>query len=91
MRVRLFAAVLAISGGTLLAAPAISAGGSTTVLGSCSHSYYENSDGQCIASPSAGGGSDGATAICGDGTYSHSTHRSGTCSGHGGVKQWLTS
>jgi hypothetical protein len=31
----------------------------------------------------------GATAVCKDGTYSHSQHRSGTCSGHGGVARWL--
>lgn len=30
-----------------------------------------------------------ATAQCNDGTYSKSQHRSGTCSHHGGVKQWL--
>jgi hypothetical protein len=30
-----------------------------------------------------------ATALCNDGTYSESQHRSGTCSGHKGVKQWL--
>lgn len=30
-----------------------------------------------------------ATALCNDGTYSKSQHRSGTCSHHGGVKQWL--
>jgi len=30
-----------------------------------------------------------ATAVCRDGTYSHSGHRSGTCSSHGGVAQWL--
>lgn len=33
--------------------------------------------------------SSGATAICRDGTYSYSQHRSGTCSHHGGVAQWL--
>jgi hypothetical protein len=33
----------------------------------------------------------GATAICWDGWCSYSQHRSGTCSGHGGVKQWLRS
>jgi len=33
-------------------------------------------------------GPDGATAKCRDGTYSHSAHRSGTCSRHGGVAQW---
>jgi hypothetical protein len=32
----------------------------------------------------------GATAKCKDGMYSHSAHRTGTCSGHGGVAQWLT-
>ncbi len=31
----------------------------------------------------------GATAVCGDGTYSFSQHRQGTCSHHGGVAQWL--
>lgn len=31
----------------------------------------------------------GATAICRDGTYSFSASRSGTCSHHGGVAQWL--
>jgi hypothetical protein len=30
-----------------------------------------------------------ATALCKDGTYSHSQHRSGTCSKHGGVDKWL--
>jgi len=29
------------------------------------------------------------TAICKDGTYSYSQNRSGTCSHHGGVKQWI--
>src|SRR6516165_9521717 len=32
----------------------------------------------------------GATALCRDGTYSFSRHRSGTCSHHGGVARWLT-
>jgi Protein of unknown function (DUF3761) len=31
----------------------------------------------------------GATARCVDGTYSYSQHRSGTCSHHGGVVEWL--
>jgi hypothetical protein len=38
-----------------------------------------------------GGPPPGATAMCRDGDYSYSTHHSGTCSGHGGVRQWLTS
>ena len=35
------------------------------------------------------GAPSGATAICNDGTYSFSKHRSGTCSRHGGVAVWL--
>jgi hypothetical protein len=31
----------------------------------------------------------GATAQCRDGSYSFSKNRSGTCSHHGGVTQWL--
>ncbi|WP_078870625.1 DUF3761 domain-containing protein [Amycolatopsis sp. La24] len=37
----------------------------------------------------AAGRRDRATAQCNDSTYIYSQHRSGTCSGHGGVKQWL--
>jgi hypothetical protein len=53
--------------------------------------YYTNSDGQQVHSPaySPGGIPAGATAVCADGTYSFSQHRSGTCSHHGGVAQWL--
>jgi hypothetical protein len=40
--------------------------------------------------PAATAAPPGATALCRDGTYSYSKHRSGTCSGHGGVKRWLT-
>jgi hypothetical protein len=29
-----------------------------------------------------------ASALCRDGTYSYSAHRSGTCSWHDGVAQW---
>jgi len=39
--------------------------------------------GSAAAAPS------GATALCRDGTYSYSKHRSGTCSHHGGVARWL--
>jgi Protein of unknown function (DUF3761)/Protein of unknown function (DUF1524) len=34
-------------------------------------------------------GTGGASAVCNDGTLSYSAHRSGTCSGHGGVRKWL--
>ena len=48
------------------------------------------------SSPNYGEGTPGgpppnATARCRDGDYSYSRHHSGTCSGHGGVSQWLTS
>lgn len=53
---------------------------------------YTNVDGNTVHSPAAstdGSVPDGATARCGDGSYSFSQHRSGTCSHHGGVAQWL--
>ena len=52
---------------------------------------YINSDGKRIPSPqmSPSGPPAGATAQCNDGSYSFSTHRSGTCSHHGGVRRWL--
>jgi hypothetical protein len=31
----------------------------------------------------------GVTAICNDGTYSYSQNSRGTCSHHGGVKEWI--
>jgi hypothetical protein len=30
-----------------------------------------------------------ATALCEDGSWSSSTNRSGTCSGHGGIRKWF--
>ena len=48
---------------------------------------YTNVDGNQVERPD--GSSSGASAQCNDGTYSHSQHRSGTCSGHGGVAHWL--
>ncbi|GAA4553920.1 DUF3761 domain-containing protein [Amycolatopsis samaneae] len=53
----------------------------------CGADYYRNSDGVCVHRP--GSNPAGATALCKDGTYSYSQHRSGTCSGHGGVRTWL--
>ena len=103
MRVQLLIASAVIAGAALCVAPAVVASGPTTFLAGCGHGYYQNSDGQCIPDPSSGlppsgapglvgsGGSPpGATAICRDGNYSFSTHHTGTCSGHGGVKQWLS-
>ena len=54
---------------------------------SCGEDYYENVDGNCVHRPSSE--TAGASAKCKDGTYSYSQHRSGTCSGHGGVAEWL--
>jgi hypothetical protein len=34
-------------------------------------------------------GSAAPTALCKDGSTSHSEHHTGTCSGHGGVEKWL--
>ena len=53
---------------------------------------YKNVNGGLVHSPanSTNGIPAGATAICGDGTYSFSMHRSGTCSHHGGVAEWLS-
>jgi hypothetical protein len=103
MQAQLLAAAAAISVGALWVAPVVVANAPTTVLASCGKGYDQNSDGQCIPDPSAGlppggapglvgsgGPPPGATAVCRDGDYSYSTHHTGTCSGHGGVKQWLS-
>jgi peptidoglycan hydrolase-like protein with peptidoglycan-binding domain len=52
---------------------------------------YTNVSGSTVHSPaqSSSGIPSGATAQCGDGSYSFSLHHSGTCSHHGGVSQWL--
>jgi hypothetical protein len=60
--------------------------------GLSNNNYYENSSGNEVHSPANsnnGGVPAGATAQCGDGTYSFSQHHSGTCSHHGGVAQWF--
>jgi hypothetical protein len=54
------------------------------------NNYYTNSSGQEVHSPAYSASVPaGASARCNDGTYSFSQHRSGTCSGHGGVSTWL--
>jgi hypothetical protein len=51
---------------------------------------YINVDGERVPSPiHSKSVPAGASAKCGDGTYSFSRHRRGTCSHHGGVSQWL--
>jgi len=55
------------------------------------HNYYANSSGQRVHTPvHSNSALAGATAKCGDGTYSFSAHHGGTCSHHGGVSSWLT-
>jgi hypothetical protein len=56
------------------------------------HGHYVNKQGVTVHSPAhskSGAAPDGASARCRDGTYSFSQHRSGTCSHHSGVGQWL--
>jgi Protein of unknown function (DUF3761) len=57
----------------------------------CLNGTYINSEGNTVCKPeeSPTGPPAGATARCRDGTYSFSQHRSGTCSYHGGVAEWL--
>jgi hypothetical protein len=51
---------------------------------------YVNSKGQTVKRPeNCTTAPQGATAQCGDGTYSFSKSRRGTCSHHGGVAKWL--
>jgi Protein of unknown function (DUF3761) len=51
---------------------------------------YVGSSGDCVPDPTTAP-PPGSTphALCRDGDYSFSEHRSGTCSGHGGVQQWF--
>lgn len=52
--------------------------------------YYTNSEGNTVQSPTHYDSAPaGASAKCNDGTYSFSQSRRGTCSGHGGVAEWL--
>jgi hypothetical protein len=56
----------------------------------CTNGTYVNAAGNTVCSPEESPREPaGATAECADGTYSFSESRSGTCSHHGGVAQWL--
>ncbi len=56
----------------------------------CTNGTYENSKGNTVCKPEESLTQPaGATARCQDGTYSFSESRSGTCSDHGGVAEWL--
>jgi hypothetical protein len=54
------------------------------------HDCYVNSDGHWVHRPAKdnNGRPQGDTAVCRDGTYSFSEHRTGTCSYHRGVDHW---
>lgn len=57
---------------------------------SCTNGTYVNTAGATVCRPEAASSAPaGATAKCGDGTYSFSQSRRGTCSRHGGVAVWL--
>jgi len=56
------------------------------------HNHYRNVDGREVHSPAhtlSGAAPSGASAKCGDGSFSFSLHHRGTCSHHGGVTEWL--
>lgn len=54
------------------------------------NNFYINVDGNTVHSPAYSDSAPaGASAQCRDGTYSFSQNRRGTCSGHGGVAEWL--
>lgn len=55
-----------------------------------SQGYYRSTDGSQVHGPTKEDNSTygKVTADCRDGTHSFSHHRSGTCSGHGGVAGW---
>jgi hypothetical protein len=55
-----------------------------------SHRFYRASDGAKVHGPTttADPAYGRVSADCRDGTQSYAHHRSGTCSGHGGVMAW---
>jgi hypothetical protein len=61
-----------------------------TNSGLSNNNYYTNTYGNEVHSPAYSETvPQGASAKCGDGTYSFSQSRRGTCSHHGGVVKWL--
>ena len=74
------------------AAPAAAAPAATAASAAPAATAAKSSTATKSAPTATAGNTDptGATAKCKDGTYSKSAHRSGTCSRHGGVAEWLT-
>lgn len=48
--------------------------------------YYSDASKACVERPDHH--DEDVTAVCRDGTESHSKHHAGTCSSHGGVQEW---
>jgi Protein of unknown function (DUF3761) len=62
----------------------------TSESGLSNDNHYANSSGNTVHSPAYSESVPaGASAQCGDGTYSFSQNRRGTCSHQGGVAEWL--
>jgi hypothetical protein len=57
----------------------------------CDAQHYKNDAGECVPRPDASSSVDNEkpSARCKDGKFSYSKSRPGTCSGHGGVDEWL--
>lgn len=68
-----------------LAAPT----GTAPTISPVAGSQSQPASGSTTKSAAAQPGYGNASAVCNDGTLSYSQHRSGTCSGHHGVGQWL--
>jgi hypothetical protein len=80
-------AVAAIAAVPVAGAIFIVAAAPTATADTCGPGYYWSPTHQtCVESPDSS--TSNVTAICRDGSDSHSLTHSGTCSGHGGVAQW---
>jgi Protein of unknown function (DUF732)/Protein of unknown function (DUF3761) len=81
LRIIIMAAIIAACGGIIVLSAPVRAWADECPSGY----YWSKSHGNCVERPD--NNPVGAVAICGDGKYSHSESRSGTCSENGGVKQ----
>jgi Protein of unknown function (DUF3761) len=79
----IIALITAVGGAIFIVAAAPTA----TADDRCGPGYYWSTSHQtCVESPDSS--TSNVTAICRDGSDSHSLTHSGTCSSHGGVAQW---
>jgi Protein of unknown function (DUF3761) len=74
---------------TLIVDAVCDGAGRSSNNGECPPETYKNIDGDCVERSTIPNDRGAVTAICRDGEYSYSQHRTGTCSRHGGVKEWL--